>query len=273
MDNMKIFDSHVHIGGTKLGFDMTEEMVSEMIDKYNISKILVSNCDSAEVDHDLNPIPMEYQVNQIESLERAIKFARGYKDRVYVAAWIKPLGEKITDEFEAMIKDNLDIIKAIKIHPFHSNTSPVDEKCIPYLELASKYKLAVVSHTGGCEAASPVHLYEAAVKYPDIPFVMVHMGLGTDNTEALNLLGKADNLYGDTTWVKTDVTKKAIEMYGGKKMLFGSDSPIDGLDTYMYNKTGDPSIYREYMNGFEKEIGNDNYNLLMYENSCRIFGV
>ena len=268
-----IFDTHVHIGGENLGFFMYESITSEMIEKYNIDIVLVSNADSAEVDHNFNPIPMEYQKDQVSSLKRTLDFARKHPGKVYVAPWVKPYGEVITEDFENLIKDNLDIIKAIKLHPYHSKTSPVDEKCIPYLELANRYGLPVVAHTGTSEYDTPQKLYEAALMYPNIDFVMVHMGLGSDNSLALDLLGKADNLYGDTAWVPTATTIEAIRRYGSHKMIFGTDAPIDGLDTYLTNTNGDISLYQDYLNNLPSKISEDEYKDLMYRNAMRIFKV
>ena len=265
-----IIDTHVHIGGEAVGFSMSEPLVEAMIKKYNIDFALISNCDAVEVDHSLNPIPMEYQVSQEAALKRMLAFARKHSDKVVVAAWAKPYGEGMTEEFEQIIKDNLDIIKAIKLHPFHSKTSPVDPKCLPYIELANKYNLAVVSHTGKTPYDDPEELYKAALMFPNIPFVMVHMGLGTDNSKALDLLGKADNLYGDTTWVPISTTIEAIKRYGSSKMLFGTDAPIDGLDTYHHNPKGEPSLYQEYLNTLPSLISEEEYKDLMYRNAIKV---
>lgn len=265
-----IIDTHIHIGGEAVGFSMSEPVVEAMMEKYNIDFALISNCDAVEVDHSLNPIPMEYQVSQEAALKRMIAFARKHPDKVVVAAWAKPYGEGMTEEFEQIIKDNLDIVKAIKLHPFHSKTSPVDPKCLPYIELANKYNLAVVSHTGKTPYDDPEELYKAALMFPNIPFVMVHMGLGSDNTKALDLLGKADNLYGDTTWVPVSTTIEAIKRYGSSKMLFGTDAPIDGLDTYHHNPKGDPSLYQEYLNTLPSLISEEEYKDLMYRNAIKV---
>lgn len=265
-----IIDTHIHIGGEALGFTMCEPVVETMMEKYNIDHALISNCDAVEVDHSLNPIPMEFQVTQEIALRRMLAFARKYPDKISVAAWAKPYGEGMTEEFEQIIKDNIDIIKAIKLHPFHSKTSPVDPKCLPYIELANKYNLAVVAHTGKTPYDDPEELYKAALMFPNISFVMVHMGLGTDNTKALDLLGKADNLYGDTTWVPVSTTIEAIRRYGSSKILFGTDAPIDGLDTYHHNPKGEISLYQEYLNILPTLISEDAYKDLMYRNAIRV---
>ncbi|MGN0155967.1 MAG: amidohydrolase family protein [Lachnospiraceae bacterium] len=268
-----IIDSHVHIGGEYLGFTMNEMMVTEMMERYPIDYAIVSNSDSGELDHSQHLIPKEHQVSQEDALQRTITFARKNPEKIGVAVWVKPLLQGVTKELEEMIEKNSDIICAIKLHPYHMNLSPTDEKVLPYLQLAKKYHLAVVSHTGGCEAAEPIHLYEAAKLFPSVPFVMVHMGLGTDNRAALDLLGKQDNLYGDTSWVPMSTTIEAIRRYGSKKMIFGSDAPIDGITTYSCNPKGERSIYQDYFHILPGEISKEAYDDLMYRNAIRIFGL
>ncbi len=269
----KIIDTHVHIGGGNLGFDMTEEMVETLIERYDIDHILLSNCDCCEVDFRQNWIPEEKQISQIDGLMRTLKFARAHSQKVSVAPFIKANVEGLTPEYASLIKQNLDIIKAMKIHPYHGKISPMDKKVLPYWELASELHLPVVSHTGGCEEADPVHLYEAACEFKEVYFVMVHMDLGSDNKKALELLGKCDNLYGDTTWVPISTTMEAIRRYGSKKMVFGSDAPIDGTDTYLHNKKGDRSIYQDYFNVLPELISEHDYEDLMYRNAERIFKI
>ena len=269
---MKI-DTHVHIGGDKVGFDMSEEKVLAAMEKYEIDYMLVSNGDAVEVDHEQKPIPAEFQVSQEDALRRCIAFARKNPGKIGVGVWVKPLTETVTEELEELIKANLDIIYAIKLHPYHSKISPVDERTIPYLELAKKYKLPVVSHTGTGPEDAPIHVYEAALRYPEIPYVMVHMGLGSDNQEALDLLGRAENLYGDTAWVPMETTIEAIKRYGSKKMLFGSDTPIDGVDTYYCNPKGERSIYQDYFHVLPEKISQDAYEDLMWKNAVDVFGL
>lgn len=265
-----LIDTHVHIG-EMIGFNMPEEMVLESMKKYNIDYSLVSNIQSAEYDHNLNVIPKELQVSQVESLERSLRFARNNKDKIGVLHWIKPAFEKVDERLENIIKENLDVIFGIKVHPYHSKTSVDSLKMKTYIELAEKYNLPIVAHTGGCEEADSIHIYNAAKMYPNVNFVMVHLGLGTDNKESIKLLGKADNLYGDTTWVPMNHIIDAVKEFGSEKILFGSDNPIDGVDTYHNNPKGDISIYQDYFNNFQDTIGSESYNNIMYKNAIKLF--
>ena len=99
------------------------------------------------------------------------------------------------------------------------------------------------------------------------------MDLGSDNSQAIELLGRLSNLYGDTTWVPVESTLKAIKKWGSEKILFGSDNPIDGKDTYLHNKTGDRSLYQQYFNEFQAMVSKEDYENIMYKNAERLFGI
>lgn len=269
-----IIDTHVHVSRNPYAlFHMPEEWVIGAMDKYGIDFSLVSSGDCAECDHEQRLMDKRSFVSQEDALSADIDFARRYPGKIGLCVWIRPRTQGYTKELESIIIENRDVIYGIKIHPFHSNTAPDDVKVKPYLDMAQRLKLPVVSHTGSDDVDSVRRLYNAAKEYPDIPFVMVHMGLGTDNEEALKYLGMLDNLYGDTTWVPLDTTLKALKLYGSKKILFGSDLPIDGLDTYWYNRKHEPSMYREYFDDLYYMIGSEAFDDIMYRNASEMFGI
>lgn len=267
-----IIDTHVHIGKI-LNYNMTEEQVIYSMEKYGISYSLVSNIECSENDHKMNPISPELLKPQNLILYNTLRFARAYSDKIGVLAWLKIRTEQPDHRFKKLIDENRDIIYGLKLHPYHSQTAPDDDKLEPYYRIAAEYGLPIVSHTGGCEAAASQRLYNAAKKHPELAFIMVHMDLGTDNKTALELLGKLPNLYGDTTWVPITTTLEAVRRYGSEKMIFGSDNPIDGKDTYLHNKIGERSLYQQYFNEFKSMIPQEDYENIMYKNALRIFGI
>lgn len=266
-----IIDTHVHIG-TGLGFNMTEEDVLYSIDKYGIDYVLVSNAEAASHDHDRKPLPVSEQTSQLDCLRRTLRFAREHEDKIGVLHWIKP-SEEITGELRGLIEDNLDIIKGIKFHPFHGGCSFSSPENRKYIDLATEYRLPVVSHTGTEYDDNPMRLFEMAQKYPDTKFVMVHLGLGSDNKEAIGLCKKQENLYGDTTWVSTKSALEFIKKCGDHKLMFGSDSPIDGKDTYAFNFKGDRSLYQEYFGEFREQVSAETYEKIMWKNAAEFFGI
>ena len=267
-----IIDTHVHIG-RMIGFDMKPVDVLYSMDKYGIDFALVSDIEAAEIDHHGRRIPKRMQKPQNTILRDTLRFALENPDRIGAVPWLKLATEQPDEEFRTLLREYRDHIYAFKMHPFHSRVAPDDPRVEAYYRLAAEYDLPIVSHTGGCEEARSVHLYNAAKMHPELNFVMVHMDLGTDNREALELLGRLPNLYGDTTWVPVSTTLEAIRRWGSGKMLFGSDSPIDGKDTYLHNRTGDRSLYQEYFNEFRESVSADVYDDIMYRNAMKLFRI
>ena len=267
-----IIDTHVHIG-TFDRFDMRPEDVLYSMERYGIAFSLVSDGEAVEFDHVGKPVPQQLQKPQNEVFRDTLRFARAHPDRIGAVPWLKIHSELPDDTFKKLLHENRELVYAFKLHPFHSRTAPDDERLEPVYCLAAEYDLPIVSHTGGCEEARSVHLYNAAKNHPELRFVMVHMDLGTDNAEAIELLGRLPNLYGDTTWVPVESTLKAIRRWGSEKILFGSDNPIDGKDTYLHNGRGDRSLYQAYFNEFRELVSAEDYDNIMYKNAQKLFKI
>lgn len=265
-----IIDTHVHCGVVN-GFYMPEHMVEEMIKKFNIDHIILSDCRGCEHTEELEPIPVDEAYSQNEILKDNISFARKHPGRVSVMPWIKPNTDGVDNEFIKLIKNNIDVVRGIKFHAHNSKLRTDSELLEPYYEVAAKYELPVAVHTGGIEEASVKYVYNAAKKHEDVNFIMVHMGLGTDNSEAIEYMSKQQNLYGDTTWVPMENIIKTIEKCGSDRIVFGTDSPIDGLDTYIRNGSGEPSMYIDYFKKFPKLVSEEVYEKIMYKNAARLF--
>ena len=260
-----IIDSHAHIG-TIGQFHMPESMVLESMDKYQIDYALVSNIEASEVDGNQVLIPKEAQISQQKANEKTLRFARAFPDKIGALLWIKPATEGCTPEFVDMITQNRDVVFGLKVHPFLSNLSFDSQEVEKYIKVAKKFKLVVVTHTANDDNSHPRVVYEVARNNPEVDFLMVHMGLVTDNQDAISLIAKLPNLYGDSTWVTPDKTMQAIEVCGIGKILFGTDNPIEGVDTY-----GNPQFYMYYFNDMKDSLSESDYEKLMFRNAIRLF--
>lgn len=262
-----IIDSHSHIGEF-VKIVMPEKVLLDSMEKYNIRYTLCSNGSGVEVDHDQNLIPKNQQIKQFDVNERMLRFSRKNKDKIGAILWAKPLTEHCDEDFERQIKENLDIVHGIKVHPYHSKEAFNSEKTQQYFKLADKYNLTVVTHTANDYESSPELVYEMAKKYTSVNFVMYHMGLATDNQKAIELISKLPNLYGDTAWVKWEACLQAIQQCGSHKILFGTDNPINGLDTY-----NDDVFYNPYFHELPQQLKKNEYDDLMYKNAIKLFGL
>lgn len=267
-----IIDTHVHIG-KMLNFDLPQDDIIYSMKKYGISHSIVSSLNAAEFDHQLNPIPRKYLHSQTECLDDVVNFAKKFPDMISAAVWVRPFHEKADYALYKAINENRKYIKAVKFHPYHSNIPFDSKQSEQFIELAEHYGLPIVTHTGGSDCAACIRVYRMAKKYPKTKFVMVHMGLGSDNNEAIDLISKLPNLYGDTTWVPVKSTLKLIRIAGSKKIFFGSDNSIDGKDTYFCNRNGERSLYQQYFNEFKNMVSHEDYDNIMYQNASSVFGI
>lgn len=239
-----IIDSHTHIGtilypvGKNRVSDLPGEDLIAAMEKYSIDCALVSSIEGAEFNSEGQLAPLNKQIPQLASFRNLLDFVHLRRDaqsgHPYLKAllWIKPYTEKVTPALERFITENRDSIAGLKMHPSLSNIEFTDERFKPYLELAEKFDMPVQVHTENDGLSDPAYVVEQAGRFPEIKFIMVHMGLNTDNSEAINIIKDHDNIYGDTCEVKTDNVIRAINECGSEKILFGTDAIVHGIDTY-----------------------------------------
>lgn len=257
-----IIDSHTHFG-TMDKFNMPAKLLLKSMEKYKIDYSIVSNIESTEFTCELEPIPKKFPSRQLAANEKTLSLLKKYPDKLKGLFWICPNTETFDESIANFILENSKDFVGFKIHPYHSNISIRDYRCEKYLEFAQEHKIPFVVHTASDEMSDVNHLYLTAKKYPAINFVMVHMGLGTDNKKAIDYIAQLDNLYGDTSWVSLESTFRAVEKCGSHKILFGTDSPIDGIDTY--------EKYLELIEGLRKKLPTKDFENLMFHNAIKLF--
>lgn len=150
----------------------------------------------------------------------------------------------------------------------------------PAYELARKYKVPVVFHTGDTytpkgklKYADPLTIDEIAVEYPDVDFVIAHMGnpwIQSAAEIAYNkpnvylevsalLIGDMEKL--DPKQVETYVVEPVRWAFGyledPKKMMFGTDWPL----TYQ----------KGYIDVIKRAIPKEHWRAVFYENAKRVF--
>jgi len=232
-----LIDSHTHIG--KIQFEVGKNRVKDLpgkdlivsLDKFKIDFTIVSGIEGAEFYADSRLAPKKYQVSQKEGMGRMLNFVRN-NNKVRALFWIKPYTELLTKEIEKMVADNRDLICGLKVHPTLSNLKFTDKRFYPYLEMAVRLGLPVQVHTENDGRSDIEFVGKMTSIFPELKFVMVHMGMDSDNSEAIALIKETSNIYGDTCVVKHENVIKAIKECGADKILFGTDAIVNGIDTY-----------------------------------------
>ena len=110
--------------------------------------------------------------------------------------------------------------RGIKIHG--SDAMPTREVC----EVARRYRLPILVDVVG----QPAAIEMVAPEYPDVNFIIPHLGSFSDDWRAqqtvVDQLVRYPNVYGDTAGVRRiDYVIQAIRRAGPEKLLFGSDGP------------------------------------------------
>lgn len=256
-----IIDTHLHQGRQGI-FNLDWDKLLEQMDLNRIDKGLVSTVACCEYRADAEELFPD-QVPQLEANQALLEKAAASGGRLYLSFWCKPATEK-ADGLYDFIRRNRQVVRGLKLHPFYSRLPLEDGRYGPYLDIARELGLPVSVHTAADRLSSPEQLLRLARQYPAVPFVMVHMGLCSDNEEAIRCVAQADNLYGDTTWVPLDKVRKALRVCGSGKMLFGSDAPIDGDKSYVF--------YREMLALYRRAPDRDWENLF-HKNAESLFGL
>lgn len=160
--------------------------------------------------------------------------------------------ENGTMELESLLQK--DMIFGIKLYPGYQYFYPNDRKLDPVYELASRFKVPAMFHSGlayrspgGIQFSRPIYMDDVAGKFPDVNFIISHLG-DPSVKEAVAVAHKNPNVYLDFSGLVSNTTKSQkraakwqalneeyiartvadamVDLMGTEKFIFGSDWPI-----------------------------------------------
>jgi predicted TIM-barrel fold metal-dependent hydrolase len=264
-----IIDAHTHIGeisfpvGKSRISSMPEKTLLEAIEKYSIDLVLVSSIEGAEFNSDNELIPAERQVPQLISMQRVVDFVKRSDNRAKALLWVKPYTEERSKELDEFIRTNREFIAGVKIHPKLSNLEFRDKRIIPFVEMAGEYSFPILVHTEDDGRSNVGFVEEVAMKYREINFIMAHMGMGSDHREAIGIIKRNHNIYGDIALAESSNVIRAISECGSDKILFGTDATVFGVDTY--------KEYMPVISSMKSNFSPDDVDNVLYKNSIRLY--
>ena len=249
-DYGKIIEAHAHIGTWSAdNADFTVETLNDTFDEpftvdingeeeeNEVVAVMVSNMSGIDQLPDGSPKITENEANE-EMLDIALENPK-----------LKPLiigqpGYGDADNLANMIERRGDEIYGIKLHPNTLQLNANDPLYEPYMAVAQEYGLPVLFHSQD-NFSDPMYIYETAMKFPEVPVVMAHLGMGSDDNHwyTFGLLQSAlksasANLYADVSWLSPGmivaVLKRADEETLSR-LFFGTDIPLGPYS--------DPDVY------------------------------
>jgi hypothetical protein len=240
-----LIDCHVHLNNYYTSNEAnprpTEENVQRLFDMMA----------SHGVDHAV--VLTSYKVNvDRPSVEHVLEIL-AEDPRTTVVEGLRWRGESRTDLFrmEERIRDGL--VKGIKLYPGYDRYAINDPSLEAVFRVAAKHDVPVMIHCGDTFArdakvrmAHPLLVDDVAVDYPDVRFVICHLGNPWFQDTA-EVLYKNDNVFADMSGLilgefthdfeRYLVTRvKDMIMYmgePGRQLMYGSDWPLVEMGPYV----------------------------------------
>ncbi|MBO4521100.1 MAG: amidohydrolase family protein [Alphaproteobacteria bacterium] len=240
-DYGKIIEAHAHIGTWSAdNVDFTEETLNDALDEpFTVSigdeeeenevvAILVSNMSGIDQLPDGSPKITEMEANE-EMLDIASENPK-YKPLI-----VGQPGYGDADNLVDLIERRGEEIYGIKLHPNTLQLNANDPLYEPYMAVAQAYGLPVLFHSQD-NYSDPFYIYETAQKFPEVPVIMAHLGMGGDDNHwyTLGLLQTAlrsgsANLYADISWLSPGMIVAILKRADDETishLLFGTDIPL-----------------------------------------------
>ena len=169
------------------------------------------------------------------------------------------------------------LIKGLKLYPGYEPFYPHDQRLRVVYELAEEFDVPVMIHsgdtyspTGKLKYAHPLEVDEVAVDYPNVKFVICHLG-NPWLVDCMEVVYKNKNVYadfsglilGEFTEAFEDYMEEQIEeviLYAGEPnyLLYGTDWPICSMKSYV-----------EFVR--QLKLSDEQRQAILYENARRLF--
>lgn len=240
-----LIDCHVHLNNY-----YTENVETPRPTEENVQR-LFQEMATHGVDHSV--VLTSYKVNvDRPSVEHVLEVLAA-DPRTTVVEGLRWRGEERTDLFhmEERIRDG--VVKGIKLYPGYDKYAINDPSLETVFRIAAKYDVPVMIHCGDTFAkdakvrqAHPLLVDDVAVDYPDVRFVICHLGNPWFQDTA-EVLYKNENVYADISGlVLGDFTyeferylvsrvKDMIMYMGdpGTQLMYGTDWPLVEMAPYV----------------------------------------
>ncbi len=220
-----VVDGHCHLG---IGHDyrQTEDDLFREMDQYGVDKAVIC------------PVNRCIAVDNREGNDTVLGAVKRHPDRLYAFATANPwYGERAVAEVRRALDEGA---RGIKLNPSLQGFLLCDELVNPLCELAEARNVPMFFHTGTPAYAQPTQLTELALRYPNVKFIMGHMGSTDFKLEAVTAGSVAANIYLDTSWIMPDIVLRAVATVGADRVLFSSDSPLSTVRIEIHARQATP---------------------------------
>lgn len=183
--------------------------------------LLQSQIEEAGIDFGLL-FPMPRQVGTDNEGLRDL--VAGDKRFVPVASVNPNLGESAESELRIALSHWG--FRGLKLMPVHYAYRAAGTAADPCIKIAREHGVPVTIHSGNF-FCHPLEIAETAARFPEVDFIMDHMGYRYHVLEAILAAERCANIYLATTAVfEPHFIKMAIDRIGAHRVVFGSNAPL-----------------------------------------------
>jgi predicted TIM-barrel fold metal-dependent hydrolase len=241
-NNPVLIDAHCHMRPRRGGVVLTPHFIIDNMDAAGVDMIVSLGGGG-------NPLKSLKENNDFN-----IQAARDYPERIIPFIYFDPRYEEDgLEEIDRCMEKAGDVIKGVKVgHQF-----AVARYMYPMMEKAQEYGLPVGIHSDCKVTGHPYIIGDLANSFPKVSTIILHMGGRTSAAAemlSIKMAEKNANVWLETSFSNPYPIKKAVEILGPDRIMFGSDS------------SNAPSGYG---GGFERQA----YNILIHSHSIRCLGL
>jgi uncharacterized protein len=237
-----LIDCHVHLNN----YDETHSRPAD-----EIAADLFAAMDENGVDHAI--VLTSYKVNAHRPHVDEVIRVCGGDPRITIVEglrWRDPDERTDLYNMETRIRDGF--VKGIKLYPGYDRYAINDPSLESVFRIAEKHDVPVMIHCGDTYSkqakvrqAHPLLVDDVAVDYPEVRFVICHLG-NPWFQDAAEVLYKNDNVFADISGLTLGEFHYEFERYmvqrvrdmisymgdPGKQLMYGTDWPLAGMRTY-----------------------------------------
>ena len=207
---MRIIDAHCHVGQGKHKQQTVAELLRSM-DENHIERAVIV------------PVEEEIAFHNEAGNAGVLEAVKGSGGRLAGFAVVNPWsGRQGID----MVRRYLDAgLRGVKLNTALHGLYLHDELVLELVAGVRDYQVPFFVHTGTPMYALPMHLRELAREFPDLNFIMGHMGAYDFVSDYPRAIEGLRNIYLDTSLTLSNFIKPAVATAGADRVIFGSDAP------------------------------------------------
>jgi predicted TIM-barrel fold metal-dependent hydrolase len=215
--NPIVVDAHTHLSSGRRGIALTAETMINKMDEAGVDTIISMGSGG------------QYLEQLVKSNDFNLQAAFDYPGRIVPFIYFDPRFEQDgIDEIDRCMAKAGKTFKGIKIgHKF-----AVARWMYPMMEKAEEYGAVVGIHSDHSVRGHPYIIADLANSFPKVPTVILHMGGRTAaaaETLSIKMAEKNPNVWLETCFSNPFPVKKAVEILGPDRIMFGSDSSNSGF--------------------------------------------